>query len=261
MITCNLKGGLGNMMFQIAAIEHASLITGYSSSYCGVHELFNLINASQDTSVMHAYEYLNIFENFNWPLANRSQKITKVPFHYVDTKFENNVTYDGFFQSEKYFPHREFILNLFSPSKSVELELKKYSDLFDNKITCSLHVRRSDYVRLQNYHPLQTLEYFTEAQKIIGKVDRYLVFSDDLNWCKENFIGDRYVFIQTSRDYYDLFLQSMCTHNIISNSSFSWWGAWLNTDPNKIVIAPTRWFGPSKKLSDADIIPQSWKKI
>jgi len=123
----------------------------------------------------------------------------------------------------------------------------------------SLHVRRTDYVQKAGFHPPCSMEYYEKALSIIeGNV---LVFSDDLDWCKETFLGDRFTFISGNRDYQDLFLMSMCKNNIIANSSFSWWGAWLNTNLNKKVIAPKKWFGPHLKESSDDIYPNTWEVI
>ena len=93
---------------------------------------------------------------------------------------------------------------------------------------------------------------------VVGEVDRYLVFSDDLEWCKQNFIGDKFIFIENEKDYVELFLQSKCTHNIISSSSFSWWGAYLNKNKDKTVVGPKQWFTVEKRN---DIIPERWETI
>jgi hypothetical protein len=123
----------------------------------------------------------------------------------------------------------------------------------------SLHVRRVDYVQKAGFHPPCSIEYYEKALSMIeGNV---LVFSDDLDWCKETFLGDRFTFISGNRDYQDLFLMSMCKNNIIANSTFSWWGAWLNTNLNKKVIAPSEWFGPHLKESSDDIYPNTWEVI
>ena len=91
--------------------------------------------------------------------------------------------------------------------------------------------------------------------------ENFIIFSDDIKWCKNNFIGDKFTFIEGEKDYIDLWLMSLCNHNIIANSSFSWWGAWLNQNPNKKVIAPINWFGPEKKLNPKDIYCKNWIKI
>ena len=90
---------------------------------------------------------------------------------------------------------------------------------------------------------------------------KFVIFSDDIPWCKENFIGDNFTFIDGEEDYIDLYLMSVCEHNIIANSSFSWWGAYLNTNITKKVIAPKEWFGKVKCISSSNIISTEWISI
>ena len=89
----------------------------------------------------------------------------------------------------------------------------------------------------------------------------YLIFSNDIEWCKKNFIGNQFIFIEGEKDYIDLWLMSLCKNNIIANSSFSWWGAWLNTNSDKKVITPKNWFGPAINHSTQDLIPEKWFMI
>ena len=90
----------------------------------------------------------------------------------------------------------------------------------------------------------------------------FVVFSDDIKWCKENFIGNNFYFVENEKDYIEMYLMSSCNNNIISNSSFSWWSAWINENENKKIIGPKNWFGPSlSNISDRDIIPLEWIKI
>ena len=94
---------------------------------------------------------------------------------------------------------------------------------------------------------------------VSNKIDVILVFSDDIKWCKENFIGDNFIFVENEKDYIDLYLMSMCNHNIISNSSFSWWGAWLNQSKEKVVISPEKWYGPNKGDRNLDdLLMSDW---
>ena len=259
MISCRLKGGLGNLMFQIAFVEYESMMTGYPIGYYNVEKQLNLLINHPPLKAHWAYEYLNIFKNFNWPRINKppSNHFTPVSFHYRGFVVRDNSNFDGFFQSEKYFPNREFILNLFEPSDEIKSYLKnKYGDVSDYT---SLHVRRTDYVTKASFHPPCGMDYYEKALSMIeGNV---LIFSDDLDWCKETFLGDRFTFVSGNRDYQDLFLMSMCKNNIIANSSFSWWGAWLNTNPNKKVIAPKKWFGHQMTLRSDDICPSTWETI
>ena len=111
------------------------------------------------------------------------------------------------------------------------------------------------------------IEYFFEGlnyikQDICNKFN-LVVFSDDIDWCKKNLshLNDNIVFVEGNKDYEDLFMMSYCDHNIISNSSFSWWSAWLNFNPHKMVIAPKNWFGPMGPKDVQDLIPESFIKI
>ena len=258
MISCRLKGGLGNLMFQIAFLEYSSMITGYQTGYYNVDTQLNLLINHPPLKAIWAYEYLKIFKNFNWPKNNNPPtNHVNVPFHYQPIVVKDNSFFDGFFQSEKYFPNRKFIQKLFEPSDEVKSYLKnKYGDVSNYT---SLHVRRTDYIQKASFHPPCSMEYYERALDMIqGNV---LVFSDDLNWCKENFLGNRFTFISGNRDYQDLFLMSMCKNNIIANSSFSWWGAYLNKNSDKVVCRPTEWFDKSFNKNTSDLCPNNWIKL
>jgi hypothetical protein len=108
------------------------------------------------------------------------------------------------------------------------------------------------------------MDYFEAAMKRIPSGTTFVVFSDDINWCRENFSKDdkNILFIEGNLDYEDISLMSLCDHNIISNSTFSWWAAWLNDNPSKIVIAPKNWFGPAySNLSTEDLYCPGWLVI
>ena len=125
----------------------------------------------------------------------------------------------------------------------------------------SLHIRRSDYVEKQSYHPLCTLDYYKKA---LGKLPHnvpVLIFSDDPNWCKNQYLfqSDRFIVSETNDNLMDLCLMTMFSYHIIANSSFSWWGAWLAG--SKHVIAPKIWFGPAANIDDKDLVPESWERI
>lgn len=270
MITCRLKGGLGNIMFQIAAIEALSIDSGIPSTYYNVDSQLKLINddVNHNPLIKHANEYLQIFKNFDWN-KNSNDKVSfrtiRVPFHYTKIRPEKNTCYDGFFQSEKFFKHREReIRTLFEPSTEIIKYIQtKYPFIFNTDVT-SIHVRRGDYLKLSHIHPPQSIDYFNKAIETIGKNSTFLVFSDDIEWCKETFKGSNFIF-SNEKDYIELFMMSFCKNNIMSNSSFSWWGSWLNKTPDKKVIAPSLWFLPDaaqrKGINQNDIIPQTFIKI
>ena len=170
-------------------------------------------------------------------------------------------------QSEKYFVHnRALILDLFAPTTDIKNYItSKYSGII-NANALSIHVRRGDYVYLPNHHPVASPEYYTNAINYITtktRIDKYIVFSDDINYCKSMFgESEDITYINGEKDYIDLYLMSMCEHNIIANSTFSWWGAWLNQNSDKIVVAPKTWFGTARTdLDTSDLIPENWIKI
>ena len=181
-------------------------------------------------------------------------------FHYTDVVFQLNQNLIGYFQSEKYFKHcEEAIRQQFEPADDILAKLRsKYGTLLDRN-TCSIHVRRGDYVN-HYVHEVCGMDYYNSAIEYMKpKVDVFLVFSDDIGWCKEIFKGN-FIFVEGNEDMEDLFLMSMCKHNIITNSSFSWWGSWLNKNPGKIVIAPEKWFADGGR-DIKDLIPDTWIKI
>jgi hypothetical protein len=253
MVTSNLIGGLGNYLFQIAAAYSMGLDNG-------VDVIFDTKSSVTVHKHLDTYK-TNILRNLVYDTPLIKTQYNEPFFHYQKIPYKENIKINGYYQSEKYFKHnRNNILDLFSintPSKRYIEE--KYGNILKNK-TCSIHVRRGDYLGLPNHHPSCTLSYYNEAISQID-TDKFFVFSDDINWCKENFIGDKFIFIGGNDDYIDLWLMSLCDNNIIANSSFSWWGAWLNQNPTKKVIVPNKWFGPAVKHNTKDLIPKTWIKI
>lgn len=187
---------------------------------------------------------------------------------------KHKLYYLGFWQSEKYFSNiRETIRlelsNLIAPSN---VNLRTIDTLSIDQNSVSLHIRRGDYVldeNTTNFHGFCGLEYYQRAFDLliekIGVCNLY-VFSDDFKWAKRylNF-PCKIVFVDWNSDetnHEDLRLMSLCKHNIIANSSFSWWGAWLNNNPNKIVIAPRNWFAqPEENKRAVHLLPSDWLKV
>lgn len=266
MIYFTLRGGLGNMLFQIASVNAIALSKGTKASFGSLDDHLNYLNGETNFNpkLNHSHEYrnLNMFKNMLTEKAPLGTRVYRYPFHYSNISIsENEVVLDGFFQSEKYFvEYEKEIKELFKPTPQILNTIEtNYGELLKNKTT-SLHVRRGDYINNQQNHPPCSLKYYNEALDIVGE-GTVLVFSDDIGWCKSNFIGDRFIFIEGEKDYVEMYLMSMCKNNIISNSSFSWWGAWLNNNPDKIVVGPKKWFGPNIRHNTNDIIPEKWIKI
>ena len=264
MIACTIQGGLANCMFQIAAISSLAKDNNTVASFPNFDTQLDMMNKDthHNPKLTYAHDYKTIFKNLNLIKEHiNASEVISIPFKYVEIPFKDNASYNGFFQCEKFFMHnREFILHMYEPNDEIKNYINsKYGDLLKLN-TCAIHVRRGDYVKLQHVHNVKGIEYFNLGIEAIGKVDKYLVFSDDIEWCKNNFIGPDFIFIENEKDYIDLFLMSMCSHQIISNSSFSWWAAWLNTNENKKVVGPLKWFN-EVSIESADIIPVSWIKI
>jgi len=265
MIAIKLLGGLGNVMFQIATIEYLGKVFEQEVCYTDIDQWMDDLVEQWPWSI-HGQEYLTIFPKINFYKNHTERFIPQrrqdVQFRFIQLGAQNWDLFVGYFQSEKNFPDRPFIEDLFQPSERIIGLMSKYNVLF-NLPTCSINVRRGNYLNLGNHHPCLGIDYYRKAIDIMKAkgVSRFLIFSNDLNWCRNNFIGDEFTFINDI-DYVELFLMSKCSNHIISNSSFAWWGAWLGETPEKTTIAPNVWFGnylPAEHA--ADIIPARWLKI
>jgi len=261
-VTCDIKGpakenfGLGNQLFCIFTTIAYAKKYNLSASFPQLENDFFGNYRS------------NIFKNLNTEINNIQNlkfiRIVEKGFEFSELEyFENSdfsVLLDGYFQSYKYFEKfNDFIVSILNFDDICDNLNIKYPNI--NNYT-SLHVRRGDYVNKQQFHSLLSNEYYKKALKIVDNKN-IAIFSDDIEWCKNNFdFIKNPLFINNSHDYEDLILMSMCKNNIIANSSFSWWSAWLNKNDNKIVIAPNNWFGPEYySMSTKDLIPQEWIRI
>ncbi|MEG0837274.1 MAG: alpha-1,2-fucosyltransferase [Akkermansia sp.] len=181
-------------------------------------------------------------------------------------KTRGNVYYEGYFQNENYLSLiREQLLNDFQLRKPLNNQNKVMLGKIRNINAVSLHVRRGDYLAA-NFLNVCSLDYYHNAIKWMGQNienPHFFIFSDDIPWVAEHLLCEyahTLVDINDSdTDYCDLELMKNCQHQIISNSSFSWWGAWLNRNPDKIVIAPTPWYANPLRNSEG-LIPSSWMK-
>ena len=183
-------------------------------------------------------------------------------FHPKFLEAEDDSYLIGFFQSYKYFENiKKEIIKDFSPKNDIEWKNKELIEKWKWKITCSIHVRRWDYSWW--CHWFCSLEYYKKATSTIkDKFENvtFLVFSNDIEWCKKNFVWDEYIFVDWNtwkESYRDMILMSKCSHNIIANSSFSWWWGFLNQNKNKVVIAPKKWLNVNF-IDTKDLIPNEW---
>jgi hypothetical protein len=227
-------GWLGNQMFQYAATFAASKRVktecGFPENKPNLFDLFTLSAKKQEVPLHYMYQEPHF-------------EYSEIPDYITE------LTISGYFQSEKYFEdYAEELRSEFTFKDSVPKV---------DKGTVAVHVRRGDYTDLQDHHPLCTLEYYRAAmEKFPGH--NFLIFSDDIDWCKHNIKGDNVSYSEGYTAEQDLQRMSLCDHQIIANSSFSWWGAWLNNNPDKKIIAPKQWFGPAKPLETKDIYCKDW---
>lgn len=284
MIGVKLMGGLGNQMFQYAAarslaIKHnvgvkldlSFLNTNSKGQY--TQRQFELDVFKIDAKLFSPIDIF--FENVGKNISLLSPwKVYRENYFSYDTNFNQlpDKTYlIGWMQSEKYFSDiRSQILNEFQLKKPFDVSANDLLNKIQNTNSISIHIRRGDYVQNSNassYHGVMPIEYYRQAIEIISsKVKDITVFcfSDDIEWCKANlniqFPINYATFSATQHPAVELSLMSKCKHNIIANSSFSWWGAWLNTNNNKIIVAPQKWFRDSG-INTKDLLPNSWIKI
>jgi len=254
MVSCRLKGGLGNQMFQIAATYSLSkeLNTNFSFDFDDCY-------TPNQGFVSNKYKE-NIFKNIPNSKINfvGMGRYLEPSFGYSKITCEDNTIIDGYFQSEKYFDsYEKEIKNLFYFDEDIKNKVKTYlDDIKKNKKITTIHVRRGDYLKNPYYHSICPLEYYVSSMKSIEN-SVFLFLSDDLNWCKENFVGKDIYFSEFDSEIMDFYSMTQSDNNIISNSSFSWWGSYLN-ETNGITIAPKEWFGPLGPKDVKDLYNKNW---
>lgn len=248
-ITCRLLGRLGNNMFMIANVLSKSI--KYNRQ---------LIIPQNQIFDLHHYKD-NIYRNFEFYEGNiPTIKEIDTPYHYVEVEpyIDEPTLFNGYYQSEKNFKeHASLIKNLFSPTEEFTQQMYlEFPELLTHNITC-INVRRGDYLLNSGTHPVITTEFINEAVKYIPNTDCYFILSDDLEWCKANISLPNSKYIEYST-WKALWLMSLCKNFIISNSSFSWWAAYLSNHSDKIVVAPKTWCGPGGPQDSQDVFCDDW---
>ena len=282
-----IMGGLGNQMFQ----------------YAFAYSLFNEINEEikldtsffnsvlDDTRVtMHNCELEKFNINPVYATDEEIQKCLKrkksnllkllnkrVVVKENDKRLNNlnsfksveNAYFEGYFQSEKYFAKfRDDILEKFTLKEPLDFQNQQMLDKINMANAVSLHIRRGDYMNLQNIYKICDVEYYSKAIKYIAENvenPHFFLFSDDVEWVVKNLkLEYSYTVVDFNKGagYLDMELMKNCKHNITANSTFSWWGAWLNKNEQKIVITPQKWFNDKKLQKNIlSIIPNDWIKL
>ena len=290
MIVIGLNGGIGNQLFQYAfgrklSIQfNTALVLDVSSFEKDTLRKYSLSPFSvkhraitNKDRMLFEIDERNGIEDLAGSLLKwiyRPVVIKEKQFNYdadVLKRAKKNTHLIGYWQSEKYFSDiRTELLQDFTIKHLLENKNKEFAKHITSANSVSLHIRRGDYISnpvTNNYHGTCGMDYYAKAiETIVSKIPNpvIFIFSDDLQWTKNNFNTDfETIFVDANKDetaHEDLRLMSLCKHNIIANSSFSWWGAWLNQNKDKIVLAPQKWFNDSS-INTQDLIPSSWIRI
>ena len=254
MITCaniGYNGRFGNQIFQFASL----IGIGDKNGYDPVIPLRNLENSiSQKTmdgkSLNARFELNDCFDIDNIFFSDNilvKYNKNESHFHFDESMFNipDFTNINGYFQTDKYFEHCENkIISILNFRKNIIDSANSLIPKIDKELV-SIHIRRGDYTTPNPYHPLNGIEYVNSAIDDFKDDDyHFIVFSDDNDWC-ESIWGkyDNYTIFKSDSHYIDFCAMSLCDHNIISNSSFSWWASYLNKNKNKKIIAPKNWFG------------------
>lgn len=272
MIIVKLLGGVGNQLFQYASARAISIRAGLE---------FKLDITEFDDYKLRKYELgnFNIQENIASVseivcMLKRKRLFQQNYFKEKNSKFmpellkiKHPAYLEGYFQSEKYFKDIEQIIRQELTFKDLDLIQNKNSLELRQQNSVSIHVRCGDYINDSEnakIYNICTMQYYQRAINYIQEhVENpvFYVFSDDIDWVVKNFKPDVEVKVLNSANWQDdFYFMQNCKHNIIANSSFSWWSAWLNQNPDKIVIAPDKWFNVSK-LNYKSIVPNDWAKV
>jgi len=293
MIIVKLMGGLGNQMFQYAAARSLALRHGTAlkldlsflegnqagdtartyklDCFCIAAERASRREArtmSGRSNAFLATTFARLFQKKAADLADYHEK----SFHF-DLQLltqPDNVYVEGYWQSELYFVDiSEIIRQDFTLRTPLTDKNRELADEIRAVNSVSLHVRRGDYVlceKIRAKHGISSLEYYMRAEDRVAQTQErphFFVFSDDPKWVADNLKlrhPARYVSHNGSMAHEDLILMSLCRHHVIANSSFSWWGAWLSTGTDKLVIAPDRWFN-DPSINTSDLIPSDWQRL
>ena len=294
MIIVKLIGGLGNQMFQYAAgrylahlhqtellVDTSFLEKNPNGAYTKRELELSVFNLDLKIATKDDVKKFNIEGSTKYSRAlqrhlpilfsNLYAAESGIQYQKEFLNYPKNTYMDGFWQSERYFkPIESLLLAEFTPKEDLNSENQNWLNKISTVESVSMHIRRGDYVsnkNAQQHHGNLSLDYYLNALKLIKETHKQVevfIFSDDLDWCKANLNLDNEIHFvdanQKQNFHLDMFLMSYCKHNIIANSSFSWWAAWLNQNVNKIVVAPLNWFS-DKSLNTKDLIPSSWKQV
>lgn len=256
------KGRLGNQMFQYASLVGIAKNMGYE--YCiPDHSKVSWFHKNVNENIItvhHQLQHLFDLKNLNGRFGIIDGYEVEVHQHEFCEELFNecpdNSSLFGHFESYKYFENAEIeVRKDFSFKENIlEIATKFHKNNYSDNPVC-INVRRGDFLKFQNYHPVCTETYYYKCIEKLGKNRQYFVISDDIEWCKNIFTGKNYVFVDEINDeimkpHLDMCIGSLCSDFIISNSTFSWWISYLSVNKNKKIFMPDPWFGVALKNLD-----------
>lgn len=269
-VTTRLKGGLGNQLFQYAAGK--ALAKKLGSSFAIDTEFFLKAKSNRKLKLpdigIHAptnnlSKILRITNKLTSQLLpsriNRNINYLHEPADYAYHPFScdsaQHIYLDGYWQSEKYF--FDIKQPLLAEVDLSNIETAADAVALPSENTVAVHIRRGDFISKNSSQAL-SIDYVNQAMIEFGNNVDFMFFSDDINWCKDNIKGDNLTFANNQSDLQDLKQMSEAAHNIIANSTFSWWSAWLNKNESQRVIAPQPW---TNENTHKDILPVGWETL
>ena len=268
-------GRLGNQIFQYAAMVSIAKYLGVkyalptSSVEPTMGAYFNDITKKYELGHFEMFECFNI----KCHLINDHRLKMSIESNYSENSFcyhdnfwdiPNNTNIHGYFQSEQYFMNvRDELLEQLTFKSEIIQKAKNFISQTGENVSAFIHIRRGDNVAHPDVHPLSCMSYISKATtelKAQFPEIKFFVLTDDLVWSRKNLIGDEFIFSDNNH-FIDLAIMTLCDHSIIANSSFSWWGAWLNDNEEQIVYAPKVWFGPRGPSNWHSIYCKNWRVI
>jgi len=289
MIKVKISGGLGNQLFQYAFGQYAAQKLNTEVLYHAqtklIHKNFtqreldiekfdlpiNFIKGEFDEKSIFYFKNLSRYERKLtqfFPFINKKVKIQSPNIHEPVKDIKDNCYYEGYWQNSIYPDSISELLK-----SKIELSKASYNKLNDiiieieNSNSVGIHIRRDDYIKIPantKIYNICDVDYYKKAMDHIEKKisnPRFFIFTQDIEWAKENFIGDQFHFITGNSGIEDMIIMSRCQNQIIANSTFSWWAAYLNKNSNKIIIAPKKWYKGKLNETTEKFIPKQWLRI
>ena len=257
IITSHLMGGLGNQMFQIAKAKTEGLKNNVEVVFRPIS--FIPMEGNQPTKYIN-----NVFRNIKFDnITDQLLRISEPSWSYnqIDPLYYTSIEYYGYYQSSKNFGNfKNEIKDLFQPTKEFINKIKNlYPSVFEQN-SISIHIRRGDYTTVSDILPVIDKSYINKSLSLIKDKGPIFIFSNDKDWAKENLKYENSIVVDNLEDYEELWMISLCKNNIMSNSSFSWWGSYLNNNNNQVYV-PSIWFGPNGEKNYQDIYESNWNII